>query len=119
MVVPEPLEKVAAMSISAVTLLEAAMLVSFGFAWPIANLRMLRLRRAEGRGRLPTALVFLGYCAGISAKAVGAYHGVALAPVFWLYLLNAASVAMNLVLQLHYAGEPSTIATLNRASEAG
>jgi hypothetical protein len=87
---------------SAPTLLEALMLLCFGVAWPVANLRMLRVRRAEGKGLGFTLMILCGYLAGASAKLVTAAHGVDLAPVFWLYLLNVGSVAVNLALQWHF-----------------
>lgn len=85
--------------------LEAAMLVCFGLAWPLANLRMLRHRRVEGRGLLPTGLVLAGYMAGIAAK-LSAGGGGGLPPIFWLYLLNAASVSLNMALQWYFARRP-------------
>ena len=49
-------------------LLEVAMLTCFGVSWPLGALRMLRSRRAEGRGLMPTALILAGYLAGLGAK---------------------------------------------------
>lgn len=85
-------------------LLEGSMLVCFGLAWPLANLRMLRLRRPEGKGLAFTLVILLGYLCGASAKLLLIGPGAPLAPVFWLYVLNAASVAGNLALQWHYGG---------------
>lgn len=85
--------------------LEAAMLVCFGLAWPLANLRMLRTRRASGNAAT-VALVFCGYLAGMASKLAGLGEHAALAPLFWLYLLNGASVAFNLVLLWHYGRRP-------------
>ncbi len=82
--------------------LEAMMLVCFGVAWPLANLRMLRTRRAEGKGLPFTLVILTGYACGALAKAVGLVGGAALAPVFWLYLLNLGSVGLNLFLQWRY-----------------
>jgi hypothetical protein len=84
-------------------LLEAAMLICFGIAWPVANLTMLRTRQAHGKGWMFTLVILCGYLIGASAKLLAAGHGAALAPVFWLYLLNAASVGMNLGLQWFFA----------------
>jgi hypothetical protein len=81
------------------TLLEAAMLICFGVAWPLANLRMIRSGRAEGKGAAFTAIILCGYVAGALAKLALATSGHALAPVFWLYALNTVSVGLNLVLQ--------------------
>lgn len=93
---------------SMTTLLEATMLVCFGVAWPLANLRMLRTRRAEGRGLLPASLILCGYLAGIAAQALGAWRGGALAPIFWLYLINALSVALNIYLQYRLGRAPAS-----------
>ncbi len=82
--------------------LEAAMLICFGLAWPVSNLRMLRTGKAQGKGLPFTLLVLTGYISGAAAKLVLAAQDTPLAPVFWLYLLNAASVAINLALQWHY-----------------
>jgi hypothetical protein len=84
--------------------LEAIMLTCFGLAWPMANFRMLRTRRAEGKGLGFTLVILCGYLAGASAKLVLASDGASLAPVFWLYLFNGCSVGTNLALQWHYGG---------------
>jgi hypothetical protein len=80
-------------------LLEAAMLICFGIAWPLANLRMLRTGRVEGKGMAFTAIILCGYIAGALAKLAGAAPAHALPLVFWLYVLNTASVGANLLLQ--------------------
>jgi hypothetical protein len=82
------------------------MLTCFGLAWPMANLRMLRTSRAEGKGLSFTLIIFCGYLAGAAAKIALSTTTTPLAPVFWLYALNATSVGINLVLQWHL-GRPS------------
>ena len=89
------------------TLLEAAMLICFGVAWPLANLRMLRSGRAEGKGAVFTAIILCGYVAGALAKLALAAHGHALPPVFCLYALNTVSVAGNLLLQWRLGRRPA------------
>jgi hypothetical protein len=96
------LHHVADIASSAPALLEAAMLLCFGVAWPVANLRMLRVRRSEGKGLGFTLMILCGYLAGASAKLVMAAHGAVLAPLFWLYMLNAGSVAVNIALQWRF-----------------
>ena len=80
-------------------LLEATMLVCFGVAWPLANLRMIRSRHVEGKGMVFTMMILCGYVAGALAKLALATTGHALPAVFWLYVLNTVSVGLNLVLQ--------------------
>lgn len=80
------------------TLLEVAMLICFGVAWPLANVRMLSSGRAEGKGMVFTAIILCGYVAGALAK---------LALVFWLYALNTVSVGGNLLLQWRLGRPPA------------
>ena len=84
------------------TIFELAMLLCFGFTWPLTSWRMLCTHRAEGRGLLPTSLVLCGYLCGMTAKLLACVDGAALAPIFWMYLLNVASVSFNLALQWHF-----------------
>ena len=79
---------------------EALMLLCFGVAWPVATYRMLRSGRAEGKGLLFTSIIGAGYVFGAMAKVLAAQcDGAALAPIFWLYLLNSVSVGSNGALQ--------------------
>ena len=89
-------------------LLEAVMLICFGIAWPLANLRMLRTGRAEGKGMAFTAIILCGYIAGALAKLAGATSAHTLPAVFWLYVLNTVSVAANLLLQWRLARRSQT-----------
>ena len=77
-------------------LFEAAMLLGFGLAWPIATMRMLRSGRAIGKGLGFTVIIWAGYLAGTVSKLVAAHApDVPLDPVFWLYLVNTVSVGVN------------------------
>jgi len=83
--------------------LEAAMLVCFGVAWPLNLLLMLRRRRPEGKGMCFTAVIASGYVCGALAKVLLHLHtGAPLQPVFWLYMLNALSVAANVAAQVYF-----------------
>ena len=99
----EPLATGMYANVSTAGVLEAVMLVCFGLAWPMANLRMLRTRQAMGKGSGFTCLILLGYLFGAASKVMMSSEGSPLAPVFWLYVLNALSVAANLALQWHYS----------------
>lgn len=80
-------------------LVEAVMLICFGIAWPLANLRMLRTGCAEGKRMAFTAIILCGYVAGALAKLAWAASAHTLPLVFWLYVLNTVSVGANLLLQ--------------------
>ena len=84
------------------TALESTMLLCFGVAWPIANLRMMRNRCPEGKGTVFTSIILMGYVAGACAKYVSQEVGEPIPGLFWLYTINAAAVAMNLFLQLYF-----------------
>jgi len=96
-------------------LLEAAMLICFGIAWPMANLQLLRTRRPDGKSPVFAFIILCGYLIGAAAKLLATTHGAALAPVFWLYLLNAASVSMNLSLQWWFGRRAQLAACLQAA----
>jgi hypothetical protein len=89
--------------IASQTVLEALMLLSFGLAWPVANLRMLRSRRSEGKGLAFTLIILIGYVAGAAAKWISAGPDAEIPALFWLYAVNGASVTMNLVLQWYFS----------------
>jgi hypothetical protein len=92
-------------SMAPATCLEAAMLVCFGVAWPVATVRMWLRRRAEGQGLAFTGIILCGYAAGAGAKLVDVPSDAGLAamdPVLWLYLVNLVWVAANLALQWHF-----------------
>ena len=80
---------------------EGAMLVCFGFAWPLDILRTLRTRRVEGKSTTFMGLILLGYMAGMAAKFLRA--GVAGGwPEFVtaLYAFNALMVSVDILLVL-------------------
>lgn len=89
--------------------LESTMLLCFGLAWPVANLRMVRTRRPDGKGLPFTLLIMLGYVAGASAKWMSVPSGAPIPGVFWLYAANGASVTMNLALQWYFAKWPAKL----------
>ena len=89
--------------------LESTMLLCFGLAWPVANLRMVRTRRPEGKGLAFTLIILVGYVAGASAKWMSVAPGAPIPGVFWLYAVNGASVTMNLALQWYFARRPAKL----------
>ncbi|MFM7460102.1 MAG: hypothetical protein ACKO15_04590, partial [Burkholderiales bacterium] len=59
----------------------------------------LRTGRPEGKGVTFTLIIFCGYLAGAGSKLAMVTETVPLAPIFWFYLVNATSVAANLILE--------------------
>jgi hypothetical protein len=88
---------------SSADVFEAIMLICFGLAWPLATLKMLRCKSAQGRNLGFTLIILGGYLAGVASKLLGLHWGTGLPPVFWLYVLNSLSVGVNAALQWHFA----------------
>ena len=79
------------------SIFEVIMLVCFGFSWPVAILKTIRVKNPAGKSYLFMGLVIIGYIAGCIHKIL--YHWDF---VFWLYLLNTLLVAMDFALCLYY-----------------
>ncbi len=84
-------------------MLEAAMLICFGFSWPIAIMKTLRVKETAGKSLGFLVMVLIGYLAGIGAKFAIATGRAE--PIHWvasLYALNAMMVATEITLYLRY-----------------
>jgi len=78
-------------------LLEAGMLVCFGFSWPINLYKNIRVRSAKGMSLPFILLIVVGYILGIGAKLVGHFSGAApLNYVFAVYIFNLVMVSANI-----------------------
>ena len=72
-------------------LFEAAMLVCFGFSWPLNVMKAYRARTAKGTSLPFIILIITGYVAGITAKIINGQFNYVLA----VYFLNLAIVMTN------------------------
>lgn len=72
-------------------LFEAAMLVCFGFSWPLNVMKAYRARTAKGTSLPFIILIITGYVAGITAKIINRQFNYVLA----VYFLNLAIVMTN------------------------
>lgn len=72
-------------------LLEALMLVCFGFSWPINAYKDYQVRTAKGTNWQFLALITIGYIAGIAAKLIsGTMNWVLI-----VYLINLFCLGIN------------------------
>lgn len=79
-------------------LLEACMLICFGFSWPINLYKNIKVRSAKGMSLPFIMLIVVGYIAGIGAKLVGHFTGAApLNYVFAVYIFNLLMVSGNII----------------------
>ena len=72
-------------------LFEAAMLVCFGFSWPLNVIKAYKARTAKGTSLPFIILIITGYLAGISAKIINGQFNYVLV----VYFLNLAIVMTN------------------------
>lgn len=79
------------------SIFEIIMLVCFGFSWPFAIIKTVRVKNPTGKSYLFMSLIIIGYIAGCIHKILYSRDFV-----FWLYLLNTLLVASDLVLCLYY-----------------
>jgi hypothetical protein len=93
--------------------LEAGMLLCFATSWPIAIMKMLKSKRAEGKSLGFVLLVFFGYLFGIAAKASYAIaYQTSLPAIVWLYVLNSLTVGIDASLYVYYSRYPEAPASL-------
>ncbi len=89
--------------VRAAEVLEAAMLVAFGVAWPVDILRTLRTRRVEGKSLAFMGLILAGYGAGLAAKLLRAADAGAWPEVVSaMYVVNGLLVAADMALVAKY-----------------
>ncbi len=74
-------------------ILEAAMLVCFGFSWPISLAANIRAKTAQTMSLQFILLITLGYIAGITSKIIRHQYNYVLA----VYILNLLMVSANIV----------------------
>ena len=74
-------------------LLEALMLICFGFSWPLNVYRNIKSHTAKGMSIAFILLIMTGYIAGISAKILCRNFSYVLA----VYFINLAIVSVNLL----------------------
>ena len=76
---------------------EAGMLICFGFSWPFAIVKTIRVKNPAGKSYIFLFLIIIGYISGCLYKLTGKFDFV-----FWLYLLNGLLVSTDTVLCYYY-----------------
>lgn len=74
-------------------MLEAMMLICFGFSWPISLINNYRTRTAHGMSLPFILLIIFGYLCGITAKIIAGKVNY----VLIVYFFNLFAVSLNLV----------------------
>ena len=76
------------------SILETAMLVCFGFSWPLNVMKAYKAKTAKGTSLPFILLIVAGYIAGITAKVITDQINY----VLIAYLVNLAIVSLNIVI---------------------
>lgn len=75
------------------SIFEAGMLISFGFAWPIKLINTYRARTAKGVNPLFSIVIIMGYCCGIIHKLLYSRD-----MVLAIYIINLSMVIADFCL---------------------
>ncbi len=75
-------------------LLEVAMVLSFGAAWPASILKSLRSRTARGKSLSFLFIIAFGYLCGIASK----FASGSVSYVVAFYIINLVAVSIDLAL---------------------
>ena len=75
------------------SILETAMLLCFGFSWPLNVIKSYKAGTTKGTSLPFILLIITGYVAGITAKVVN--HQITY--VLAAYILNLAIVSLNMI----------------------
>ena len=75
-------------------ILEALMVISFGFSWPMNIMKSLRTKSTKGKSLMFLLLIEFGYVCGIISKLVSGN----ITYVFIFYVLNLLMVFTDIML---------------------
>ena len=80
-------------------LLEIAMLICFGFSWPLNVIKSYKARTAKGKSLPFLCLIIAGYVAGIASKFINpAFDYAEKWYVLFFYFLNLIMVSLDLLM---------------------
>lgn len=81
------------------SIFEALMLLSFGFAWPASIITSYRSRSTKGKSLSFMLIIGFGYICGILHKI-----NHSMDPIIILYIINAVLVSIDLMLYVRNRG---------------
>ncbi|HEX2956001.1 MAG TPA: hypothetical protein VHO70_04190 [Chitinispirillaceae bacterium] len=79
---------------------EVLMLICFGLSWPISIHKSFRTKKVTGKSPVFMGVVIIGYASGVVHKILFSMDWV-----IYLYLLNMAMVAIDMLLYFRYTGD--------------
>ena len=84
-------------------ILEAGMMVAFGFSWPMNVIKSYKVRTTKGKSLAFLILILLGYIVGITAKFINPEYMANIGKLWYvvtIYIINFVMVFTDLMLYI-------------------
>ena len=84
-------------------ILEAGMMVAFGFSWPMNVIKSYKVRTTKGKSLAFLILILLGYIVGITAKFINPDYMANIDKLWYvvtIYIINFVMVFTDLMLYI-------------------
>jgi len=84
-------------------ILEAGMMVAFGFSWPMNVIKSYKVRTTKGKSLAFLILILLGYIVGITAKFINPEYMANIDKLWYvvtIYIINFVMVFTDLMLYI-------------------
>jgi len=87
----------ASLQIKSMSIFEAGMLICFGASWPFSLYKTFKTKSVQGKSKVFSSLVILGYLCGMMHKIL--YR---MDIVFWLYVICMLMVTADFIMIVMY-----------------
>lgn len=84
-------------------MLEAGMMVAFGFSWPMNVIKSYKVRTTKGKSLAFLILILIGYVVGITAKFINPEYMANIGKLWYvvtIYIINFVMVFTDLMLYI-------------------
>ncbi|MBR5479516.1 MAG: hypothetical protein IKU84_05005 [Clostridia bacterium] len=84
-------------------ILEAGMMVAFGFSWPMNVIKSYKVRTTKGKSLAFLILILVGYIVGITAKFINPEYMANIGKLWYvvtIYIINFIMVFTDLMLYI-------------------
>ena len=85
------------------SILEAGMMIAFGFSWPMNVIKSYKVRTTKGKSLAFLILILLGYIVGITAKFINPDYMANIGKLWYvvtIYIINFIMVFTDLMLYI-------------------
>lgn len=85
------------------SILEAGMMIAFGFSWPMNVIKSYKVRTTKGKSLAFLILILLGYIVGITAKFINPEYMANIDKLWYvvtIYIINFVMVFTDLMLYI-------------------